>query len=60
MKYHILINQNIKEDKMGKCIAIGLILGTAIGVATKNMTLGVGIGLVLGVAIGASKQKNKK
>ena len=45
---------------MGKCIAIGLILGTAIGVATKNMTLGVGIGLVLGVAIGASKQKNKK
>ena len=49
-----------KEDKMGKWIGIGLILGTAIGVATKNIGLGVGIGLVLGAAIGASKQEKKK
>lgn len=45
---------------MGKWIGIGLILGTAIGVATENMGLGVGIGLVLGAAIGASKQEKKK
>lgn len=47
------------DDKMGKWIGIGLILGAAIGVATKNIGL-VGIGLVLGVAIGASKQNKKK
>ena len=48
------------DDKIGKWIGIGLILGTAIGVATKNIGLGVGIGLVLGAAIGASKQEKKK
>lgn len=49
----------MKED-LGKYIAIGLILGTAIGVATNNIGLWIAIGLVLGTAVGVSKNNIKK
>lgn len=47
------------NNDLGKKIAIGLVLGTAVGVATNNIGLWIGVGLVLGVAVGTAQKDNK-
>jgi uncharacterized membrane protein len=48
------MNGEKAKSNMGVGIAIGLVLGTAIGAVMNNIGLGAGIGLVLGTAIGAA------
>lgn len=42
------------KNKLAVCIAVGIMLGTAVGVVTRNIALCVGIGFVAGVSIGVS------
>ncbi|MGA3015237.1 MAG: hypothetical protein ABSD71_14510 [Bacteroidales bacterium] len=50
-----------KKNFFGKWVVIGLAIGVAIGVATKNIPMGGGIGVLVGFAIGMlAKIKNKK
>jgi len=43
-------NQELFDRKKGSGIALGLILGTALGVATDNLGLWLSLGIVFGAA----------
>lgn len=46
-----------KEKKLGAAIAIGIGVGTAIGVATDNLGLWISIGVAIGAAVGTTFTK---
>lgn len=48
------------KNDFGLMMAIGLVLGAGVGVATNDMGLGMGVGLALGVGLGAAQKNNKK
>lgn len=48
------------KNDFGLMMAIGLVLGAGVGVATNDMGLGMGVGLALGVGLGAAQENNKK
>ena len=50
----------MKKLNMGAALAIGVGLGTAIGVALDNLALGIGIGVAIGTAFGAAAASNQK
>ena len=51
-----------KEKKLASRIAIGLLLGTVVGVLTKNIGLWLSLGIVIGAGVGNSlmHRDNKK
>lgn len=53
-------NENKKDDSyMGLSLAIGLLFGVAMGIATDSLALWIGVGLALGAG-GGSFIKPKK
>ncbi|MGX7446665.1 MULTISPECIES: glycine zipper family protein [Dolosigranulum] len=48
------------KNDFGLMMAIGLVLGAGVGVATNDMGLGMGVGLALGFGLGAAQKNNKK
>ena len=51
----------MNNNKIGVWIAIGIGLGSAIGVATNNIGLWIGVGVALGAGIGTTlNEKSKK
>lgn len=48
------------KNDFGLMMAIGLVLGAGVGVATNDMGLGMGVGLVLGITMGTAQKNNKK
>ena len=49
----------IMKNDFGIMMAIGLVLGAGVGVATNDMGLGMGVGLALGFGLAAQKNNKK-
>ena len=47
-------------EKMGNKIGIGIMFGTAIGVATDNLGLWIGIGIAIGAGLGTIFSKKSR
>lgn len=45
------------KNDLEKIMAVGLVLGTLMGVATGDMGLWLGVGLLLGVTLGTVQKK---
>jgi len=59
------IDENKKKSKTklsgnGTYLAIGIALGTAIGVSMDNISIGVALGVAIGASMDALANKNKK
>lgn|GEM_PF-471971 len=52
-------NQKLFDMKKGRGIALGLILGTALGVATDNLGLWLSMGIVFGAAYDSQLVKKR-
>lgn len=48
------------KEKESKYIGIGLVFGTAVGIAMDNLGVGISMGIAIGAAIAYSKQENNK
>ncbi len=44
-----------RSNVMGIWVAMGIVIGAALGVATDNAGVGISMGLVIGAAIGAAQ-----
>ncbi|HEY71269.1 MAG TPA: glycine zipper family protein [Anaerolineae bacterium] len=53
-------NVNRKGNYLGLSMAMGLVIGGAIGLLLNNLVLFAGGGLVLGLAIGTALDRNRK
>lgn len=51
------IRRAIMKNDLEKIMAVGLVLGTLMGVATGDMGLWLGVGLLLGVTLGTVQKK---
>ena len=51
-------NDQGPSANLGAWIAIGVGMGTALGVATDNVALGIGMGVAIGSAIGAGLSRS--
>lgn len=51
------IRRAIMNNDLEKIMAVGLVLGTLMGVATGDMGLWLGVGLLLGVTLGTAQKK---
>lgn len=43
------------QAELGRWIAVGLVLGAAVGLLLGNLAIGIGIGLALGAGHGATR-----
>jgi hypothetical protein len=53
-------NTSGKRSYLGLCMALGMVVGGAIGLLLNNLVVFAGGGLVLGFAIGASLDGSRK
>ena len=54
-----MAGKRVSSSPLGLWIAIGIVLGAGVGVATDNIAAGLGGGLVLGVAVGVALQRKQ-
>lgn len=50
----------MEKKKEADYIGIGLVFGTAIGIAMDNLGVGISMGIAIGAAIAYSKQEKNK
>ncbi len=54
-----MTKRNESINIVGLCMAIGMVIGGAIGLLVNNLVLFAGGGLVLGFAVGASLDRSR-